>query len=482
MKYLVIVMMLFPIVAKTQQPANGGNQQTASLESRPTQAGIKWTEGLSWEQVKAKAKAENKYIFLDAFATWCVPCKLMDKTVYQTDTVGNYFNKRFIAVKVQMDLTKNDNDQVKDWYYDAMALQKKYRVVAYPSLLYFSPEGVIVHKETGFIQINRLLESANRAVTPGLVYNDPYEEYDGLLADYRQGKKNYDRMVYMSKSASQLGEVDLAKLLLNEHTDYVEGLKPAERYSKENIEFWSSFLLNSNGKRFKFFYEDGDFIDKVMNKKGYAASIVDRTIFSEVVDTFFKEQTANSGKMAPGMVLTDLREKPKTDYREADWKKLYQAIRSKFNKSYAKRNVLEARLLWYQRHNNYDAYVKCQLEKFDKYPPDISNETVAPMINVFGWTAFLQITDKALLESARKWVEKALSQWPNEVDMLDTYANLLYKLGNKKEAIEFEEKAVMAAEKSPYYKRKIPGFKAVIEKMKKGEPTYLEQGAVWAKN
>ena len=70
--------------------------------------GIRWTEGLTWEQVKQKAKQENKYIFLDCFATWCAPCKKMDLDVYTNDTVGSYFNEKFISVKVQMDKTKKD--------------------------------------------------------------------------------------------------------------------------------------------------------------------------------------------------------------------------------------------------------------------------------------------------------------------------------------------------------------------------------------
>ncbi len=71
-----------------------------------TEEGIAFEEGLSWQQVKEKALAANKHIFLDIFATWCGPCKQMDKQVYPNDTVGRFMNARFISVKVQMDSTK----------------------------------------------------------------------------------------------------------------------------------------------------------------------------------------------------------------------------------------------------------------------------------------------------------------------------------------------------------------------------------------
>src|SRR5688500_7757549 len=77
--------------------------------------GIKWTTGLTWEQINQKAKTENKYIFLDLYATWCGPCKEMDKSVYPNDTVGLFFNNKFVSVKVQMDRTKKDNAFIQSW-------------------------------------------------------------------------------------------------------------------------------------------------------------------------------------------------------------------------------------------------------------------------------------------------------------------------------------------------------------------------------
>src|SRR5882724_2814275 len=81
--------------------------------------GINFEQSLSWEQVKAKAKAENKYIFVDCYATWCVPCKNMEKNVYPIDSIGDFVNSHYIPVKIQFDRTKADNEQVKAWYEDA---------------------------------------------------------------------------------------------------------------------------------------------------------------------------------------------------------------------------------------------------------------------------------------------------------------------------------------------------------------------------
>ncbi len=41
--------------------------------------GIDFDKKNNWNAIKARAKVENKYIFVDAFATWCAPCHKMSK-------------------------------------------------------------------------------------------------------------------------------------------------------------------------------------------------------------------------------------------------------------------------------------------------------------------------------------------------------------------------------------------------------------------
>ena len=253
MKQLLILIIFFPVLIHAQE-----------------NTGIKWTSDLTFEQVKQKAKAENKYIFLDCFTTWCGPCKMMDNQVYPNDSVGDYFNQRFLSVKVQMDKTQKDNEQVKSWYIDAVAIGNNYHVEGYPTFIFLSPEGVIVHKDLGYKGVKDFVFLAQTATSPGKIYSDPYKAYYILLEEYKQKVIKYDSLPSMINMATKLGDSSMQRQLLRAHVDYECNLPPEQRYTKENIKFWSSYSLGSKTRLYGFFYKDGDQIDRVMNQKGYS--------------------------------------------------------------------------------------------------------------------------------------------------------------------------------------------------------------------
>src|ERR1700685_3137554 len=87
-----------------------------SYSQKDTTKGIVFEHGLSWREVLQKAKQENKYVFVDCYATWCGPCKGMEQTVYPVEAVGEAFNGNFISVKLQLDKTRQDDDNVRSWY------------------------------------------------------------------------------------------------------------------------------------------------------------------------------------------------------------------------------------------------------------------------------------------------------------------------------------------------------------------------------
>src|SRR6476661_4474939 len=123
---------------------------TIFSQEKENDKGIQWSQGLSWQQVRQKAKKENKYIFVDCYATWCKPCKAMDDKVYTVDSVATYLNTGFIAVKLQMDKTAYDNAEVKSWRKTASVMSTEWNVNAYPTMLFFTPYGELATKEVGY--------------------------------------------------------------------------------------------------------------------------------------------------------------------------------------------------------------------------------------------------------------------------------------------------------------------------------------------
>ncbi|UBM60975.1 thioredoxin fold domain-containing protein [Marinilongibacter aquaticus] len=113
--------------------------------------GIDFEHG-NWSQILAKAKAENKLIFMDAYTTWCGPCKLLQKKVFPQKEVGDYFNAHFISTKVDMEKGEGPT------------LARKYRVSGYPTLFFIDPNSQkIVKSVLGYRDAQALLDIAKKA-------------------------------------------------------------------------------------------------------------------------------------------------------------------------------------------------------------------------------------------------------------------------------------------------------------------------------
>src|SRR5688572_1548693 len=135
--------------------------------------GIQFDEG-SWAEIKAKAKASKRPIFVDAYTTWCGPCKKMAKEVFTQENIGNYFNTTFI--NYQMDMEKGEG----------IEFAKQFEVNAFPTLLYFDSEGRLAFKAIGAKDETALLSQAKLALNPEYqlaTYKKEYEEGGKTISD-----------------------------------------------------------------------------------------------------------------------------------------------------------------------------------------------------------------------------------------------------------------------------------------------------------
>lgn len=107
--------------------------------------GIQFYKG-SWEETLRLAKKENKYIFLDIYATWCGPCKKLKKNTFSDESVGRFYNQNFINMSLDGETEVGNN------------LMQKYKLKSFPSLLFIDGNGQIVHQTSGYHNPNQLLE------------------------------------------------------------------------------------------------------------------------------------------------------------------------------------------------------------------------------------------------------------------------------------------------------------------------------------
>lgn len=113
--------------------------------------GIQFFTG-TWQEALEKAERENKMIFLDAYASWCGPCKMMKLNTFTNKVVGKFYNTNFINVAIDMEKS------------DGTALAEKYNVEAYPTLLFVLADGTLLGKEVGYQRPNELIRIARRII------------------------------------------------------------------------------------------------------------------------------------------------------------------------------------------------------------------------------------------------------------------------------------------------------------------------------
>lgn len=431
--------------------------------------GIDFTKELCWKQVLRKAKEENKMIFLDCYTTWCAPCRAMEKQIYPLEKVGEFYNKHFIPVKVQFDKTAKDDDYVKAWYQDATKLEKELSIDAYPTYIFLSPEGKPLHRASGGFSAEKFIALANDALNPETQSYNLASKYDPEKMDTAEMKRV---SVLIRRSAPELaGKIALAylkKLSMQElsensniefmrmfyNNEAIQGFAKAliskfsasEMLSEKNIDLATSFLTTTKDKAFVFFYTNYHKVDSVKNigkveYTWFVKNILDDLIFKEDVN--------------PAIV------KAKDKNTNPSWSIVSKVIQTKYGKEYADRLLLKAKMSWYSGKKDFENYCKYLVQYMERYGRQLEFDWG---YNNNAWSVFQFSNDQSKLERALTWSLQAVRMNPN-ANWMDTYANILYKLGHKAYAIRWERAALKL---DPLNQ----DIESNLSKMEKGEATW----------
>ncbi len=130
--------------------------------------GIQFFEG-SWKETLAESKRTGKLIFIDAYTSWCGPCKKMAKQIFPLKEVGDFYNKNFVNAK--FDMEKGDGRKVR----------QEYNVNAFPTFLFVDGDGKLHFKSKGGKPADRFIQMGKTALSKvdySGQYAEKYEEGD----------------------------------------------------------------------------------------------------------------------------------------------------------------------------------------------------------------------------------------------------------------------------------------------------------------
>ena len=355
----------------------------------------------SWSNTLAKAKAENKIVFVDAYTTWCGPCKMMDAKTFPDEKVGNFFNKNFINIKV--DAEKGDG----------LIIAEKYKIISYPTLFFVNCDGELVHSSAGARIPEELIELGEKVI---VMVADSNKSFPSMENRYQSGERGSE---FLKNYAYVLFE----RRMDHQHVfdDYVK--TQSNLLTEDNIKFIFDFFRKSSDPYYKFIIKHKAEFDKVVGKKTID-EIFTTILFGEAM---FKIKT------------------------EADFDILEKDLLEVFNELEAKENLDYFKIHYYfnytqmakiRESDNYPTYKKKFFESIISYIEEYEiNDSEELNQQAFLITEFADIEDKEILEIALVWVKNSMDQNVYYANA-NTRALICFKLNKKEEAREYAELAV----------------------------------------
>ncbi len=339
-----------------------------------------------WKEILQLAKDSDKLIFMDAYTTWCGPCKMMTRDIFPQKTVGDFYNKNFINVK--MDMEKGEGKM----------LSEKYNVVAYPTLLFIAADGTLVHRVAGYHDESQFLELGETAI-------DPSKNLAAMKQRYQSGERD---PVFLKKYTSLCFDV-----MDGSHTAVAEEYMASQKdwSSEENMEFIQKYTNSADSPMFTFLTENRTaFIDQFGEKN--VVRKIQELVYQKIYNT-------------PDINLDQIKDL---------YKKAYPEKAEQLSSHY--------RMQFYRNRGDRDSFASSAIDHYAKYPTKDAME-----LNDVAWTFYEAIDKPEYLNGAVKLAKKSIKLDKGYMNT-DTLAALYKKLGKKGKALKTAKKAIKLAKKS----------------------------------
>ncbi|MGQ1785539.1 thioredoxin family protein [Saccharicrinis sp. GN24d3] len=338
--------------------------------------GIDFEHG-TWAEAKAKAKAENKLIFVDVYTDWCGPCMRMAASVFKDSKVGEYMNSNFISLKI--DAEKGEG----------VDFAKEYEAKAFPTLLFINGDGEVVYKSVGGKNSEEFIAMVKTAL-------DPAKQLSSLEKLYNQG--NRDKKTVLAYIAA-------LKEAYKDHTkvvaEYLNEIGEKKWDSKVVYEIVSKYLDDYKLPAFEYFVKN-----KTTYEKHASKADIDLAIFTVFKMNFIKRFNTEGKE-----IVDEIKEAAKIT-GETMHTHISNYFATALGNDWGKedfRKIADSNIMAYSTAWEIDKYINIML--YEKNPADIPEE----------------------LKYAAKWCKRGIELEDN-ITWHAKYIDILIKQGKNAEA------------------------------------------------
>jgi len=490
-------------------------------------------ETCSWKKVLEKAKQTNKPIFVDVYTSWCGPCRTMSNTIFPLAKVGRIYNSRFICYQVNAESAgdefaiarmykvkvyptylfikpdgtlfyRSQGSRDEDNFIGvARAALQSYGNETKPE--YISDEECVrrandttyllgvLHKGLDDILFNQYLklipekERTNTTVSELYEKNGPYLKVNSFA--YANLAKNLDvfseklsEYVYsyllggvmntVSAAAKSNDKALLASAMavykqLPTEAQYIHSFEIYMMYYKETREI-DSYMKYANKFCNNYLMRlEPDSIDK---KDKATVQMFEKQLKSGM---FARMDSIRFNQL---MTYLQLYETEMQSYTRTGGYSTYRIYATNFgNMPFLKiypDSIISGKPAAIPFKSDGNAGITArQTDQLKQYLAHSERNKISRCMNDIARETFERVSDQKTLEDALLWSKHSLEIYPNNPFYIETYANLLYKLNRKDEAIVKEKEALHFANKKDiaFYRM----MENRLRQMKAGESTWI---------
>lgn len=395
--FLMIVLLMYCCFASVMVTPVFASPNTSSTQSTDFFVS-------NWKQAIQMVEAMDRPLFVYLYVDYERESNLMNSEVFTNPSVKQLHVADFVSLKISLHSP------------DGPKLRQKYQLREFPAFLYFDQKGNLLKKETGFKRADELLSLSRSALRM-----NPYKRQKGVISpfyvayiekkmQYENGVRQIDFLYDLAYDRKKFNDDYLS--IVGEYIDR-EGINNLTK--DRHLNFIFDFADDVEGLPFEI----------VMNNKQRYIDFFGR----EKVDKLIKRAIRSAVIIAA---------------RYQNWS-AFEEIKHIVDKAdIMNQKDFEFLMLtvYYENTQNWGKFTQI-IEDYTRVNPSIE----ASILNDLAWRYAINIKDKAKLQDALSWSERAVQLKPQVFKYQETYAAVLYLLGKKAKALKEAETAKIIARK-----------------------------------